>query len=371
MRVLVVGHAPIYETNRDVYRALAQKGVDVTCLVPECWQSTFGPVRVEPSKDACRVVARSIRGRHHSNLYWFAGGVEAVAAQTRADVIYVDEDPAGFAAAQSARAARRLRAGLVILAVQNIFKRYPPPFDYIAGRVLRQAGAAVTNSQQASLTLQRRGYHGSIFEKPLTTDVKPLAVATRTAVRARHRMGSLTFGYVGRLVPEKGIDVFLRALASFGAAQAIVVGDGPERAALETLARQLGIADRVRFTPAVSPREATDVIGALDVLVLPSLATRSWTEQFGRVLIEAMASGVPVAASRSGAIPETLGDAGILFSEGDSRELAAALRRLSEPSTARTFARRGLERVAARFTPEVVADSFQAALQHALSAAVR
>ncbi len=371
MNLLVVGHAPVHNANRDVYRALARHDLDVTLLVPDRWKGAFGEVAVEPAEDDLRVVARPIAGRHHSNMYWFAGGVTRVAKRAGADVIYVDEDPAGLVAFQATRAAAALGIGLVVLAVQNIYKHYPPPFGYIQRRVLRRAGAAVTNSQQATLTLRRRGYRGPVFEKPLTIELEPLAAEVRRAVRERHGMRFPTFGYVGRLVPEKGIDVFLRALADVDGACGLIAGDGPERAALAALAARLDIERRVRFTPAVPPRQATTLIGALDALVLPSRTTRTWTEQFGRVLVEAMATGIPVIASRSGAIPETLGDAGLLVAEGSPNELAQAMRRLCEPATARDYARRGLERVAQRFTPGVVAASLEAAFRQAVPGSAR
>jgi glycosyltransferase involved in cell wall biosynthesis len=370
VNVLVVGHAPIHDANRDVYRALAAGNINVALLVPDRWKGIFGTVTVEPG-GGVEVVARPIRGRCHSNMYWFAGGVRRVAERCRADVIYVDEDPAGFAAAQAAYAAERLRIGLVVLAVQNIYKRYPPPFGPIQRRVLGQAGAAVTNSHEATATLQRRGYRGPVFEKPLTTDVTPLSAVRRNEVRARHGMRASTFGYVGRLVPEKGIDVFLRALAEVGEARALVAGDGPQRRNLEALAGRLRIADRVRFLGSLPPREAVELIGSLDALVLPSLTTRSWSEQFGRVLVEAMATGVPVIASRSGAIPQTIGDAGLLVTEGRPKELALAMGRVCDPATARDLARRGLERAARHFTPRVVAASLERAFRSAAPAAAR
>jgi glycosyltransferase involved in cell wall biosynthesis len=371
VNVLVVGHAPIRQTNRDVYRALARHGLDITLLVPERWRSAFGDVTVEPEDSGLHIVARPIGGRYHSNMYWFSSGVGALAQATRADAIYVDEDPAGFVAAQAAGAARRVGAGLVVLAVQNIYKRYPPPFGFIQHRVLRQAGAALTNSEAATATLRRRGYCGPFFEKPLTTEAGRLATPVRAAVRKRYGMREPTFGYVGRLVPEKGIDVFLHALARFDGAFGIVVGDGPERRALAALAARLGLEARVTFAPAVSPGEATAVIGALDVLVLPSRTTRAWSEQFGRVLVEAMAAGVPVVASRSGAIPQTVGDAGLLVSEGCSDELARAMRLLFEPEVAARYRRRGLERVARKFTPKAVAASLESALRQASRPAAR
>lgn len=365
MNVLVVGHAQIRDVNRDVYRALAKLGARVTLLVPDRWSSSYGALRVEPPRSpGVELVARPIAGRHHSNMYWYVGGIAGVARACRADVIFVDEDPAGFAALQAARIARRRGIGLVVLAVQNIFKRYPLPFEMIQRDVLGTAGAAVTNSSDATRTLRRRGFDGPFFEKPLTSDAQPLDRARRRAVRAHLGMSGPTFGFVGRLVREKGVDTFVDALARVPGVRGLIVGDGPERQELEALASRLRVGDRIRFTGALSPGDATDAIGALDGLVLPSRTMPNWSEQFGRVLVEAMASGTPVIAAASGAIPEVIGDAGILVPEDRPYDLARAMHRLLDESVAAAFVRRGRARHAERYSSAAAAAELIRAFRH-------
>jgi glycosyltransferase involved in cell wall biosynthesis len=93
-------------------------------------------------------------------------------------------------------------------------------------------------------------------------------------------------------------------------------------------------------------------MASLDALVLPSLSTRDWCEQYGRVITEAMASGVPVIASNSGAIPEVVGDAGIIVNEGSTPEFVAALRRvILEPSSQQALGEAGLARAQTAFSP--------------------
>ena len=88
-----------------------------------------------------------------------------------------------------------------------------------------------------------------------------------------------------------------------------------------------GIADRVEFVGPVDPDDVVDFYRTLDVLAVPSLPTPSWTEQFGRVAVEAMACGVPVVSSDAGALPDVVGGAGIVVPAGDAAALAGALRR--------------------------------------------
>ena len=97
-------------------------------------------------------------------------------------------------------------------------------------------------------------------------------------------------------------------------------------------------------------------LNGLDVLVLPSVSRPNWKEQFGRVLVEAMACGTPVVGSRSGEIPNVIGDAGLLFPEGDVAGLARQLARLQGNADLRQeMAERGRQRVLECFTQARIA----------------
>jgi glycosyltransferase involved in cell wall biosynthesis len=158
--------------------------------------------------------------------------------------------------------------------------------------------------------------------------------------RVTHRILS-----AGRLVWEKGHQDVLRAFAALRAGLAgprrddvelLVVGDGPERGRLQRYARELGIADAVEFRPTVPYDDMPSLYASASALVLASLPTRTWEEQFGMVLVEALAARTPVIACSSGAIPEVLGGEGTLVYPGDWLGLARALNdRLSGPPAAR------------------------------------
>jgi glycosyltransferase involved in cell wall biosynthesis len=132
---------------------------------------------------------------------------------------------------------------------------------------------------------------------------------------------------VAHLIPEKGLDVLLRALSRLPESTvAWIAGDGPERGALERLARELGLGPRARFLGNQS--EVQPYMQAADCLVCPSV----WEEAAGLVNIEGLACGLPVLASRIGGIPEIVDHevSGLLFTPGDDAELAAAARRLHD-----------------------------------------
>jgi glycosyltransferase involved in cell wall biosynthesis len=139
-------------------------------------------------------------------------------------------------------------------------------------------------------------------------------------------------------------------------AHLIVAGTGPEARSLARLAGELGIETRSEFRGHVNYVDMRDLLRTFDVLVLPSRTTVYWKEQFGRVLVEAMACGVVVVGSNSGAIPEVVGDAGIIFPEGNVTALASVLEELAvQPDRRRMLATHGLSRIAQHYSVEHVA----------------
>lgn len=142
-----------------------------------------------------------------------------------------------------------------------------------------------------------------------------------------------------RLVWEKGHQDILRALAllrhsgdggAASQARLVIVGRGPEEGRLRAHAAELGLAEQVEFRGFIPYEEMPAVYAGAACLVLASLPTTYWEEQFGMVLAEAMAAGVPIIASASGAIPEVTGGRARLFSPGDWVGLAGQIRQLFE-----------------------------------------
>jgi glycosyltransferase involved in cell wall biosynthesis len=367
VRAVIVSHAAIKAANRRIYRALAERDCRVTLVIPDRWKSGLGPLRAEPEPAGSTLDVRVRRrlGVAHSNMYWLDGALDPLVAGNEPAAIYVDEDPAGFMAAQAARVKN---AGLVVLGVQNIYKRYPAPFELLQRYVFKRAGAAVSISDQAAGTLRRRGYTGPNRMMPFTTELTPLSSAERGTVRAKYGLHSPLVGYVGRLVPEKGVDLFVDALAQLPGVQGVIAGAGPEREALEKRAAERGVAERVRFTGVLAPDDAEKMIGSLDVMVLPSRTRPNWSEQFGRVLIEAMASDVAVVAADSGAIGEVCGDGAFLFPEDDLAAFTATIARALAPMEGAALRARGLRRVRECYTQHVAVDALYDSLMLAAEA---
>jgi glycosyltransferase involved in cell wall biosynthesis len=169
----------------------------------------------------------------------------------------------------------------------------------------------------------------------------------------------------GRLVWEKGHYDLLRALATLpDPPRALLVGDGPERERLLRYADELGLGGRIEAR-AVPYAEMPSVFAQASCVVLGSLPTPQWEEQFGIVLAEAMAAGAPILASSSGAIPEVLGPDAPLFAPGDWLELARLLREgpLAQAPGTRAEHDSGLVR---RYSLEAAADRLRDAYRRVL-----
>jgi glycosyltransferase involved in cell wall biosynthesis len=124
------------------------------------------------------------------------------------------------------------------------------------------------------------------------------------------------------------------------------------------LAEDLGLRENVAFESPLPTAEMPEYYHRLDALVLPSRARAHWKEQFGRVLIEAMACGIPVAGSNSGEIPHVIGQAGLLFPEEDVEALRAHLRNLiADQGLRRALANKGRERVLQHYTQKAIAQA--------------
>ena len=265
-------------------------------------------------------------------------------------VIHAEEEPDSLAALHVA-VARRLaapKARLVLHTWQNVNRPKRWPVRAVLRVTLGAADAVLCASTAAVGVLRAEG-----FVRPASV-ILPIGVDLDTyGPRPADRLSpGFTVGFAGRLAPEKGLDTLLRAVARLdGSTVLALAGTGPSKAALEAQAEREGLGDRVRFLGRLDANQVATFLCAIDVLVLPSRATPVWKEQFGRVLAEGMACGVPVVGSRSGEIPNVIGDAGLLFPQDDADALRARLGELRDsPDLRLACTRLGLDRALRLFS---------------------
>jgi len=365
MRILMLSKALVvgaYQKKAEELAALP--GVELTVAVPPAWREPgVGEQALE------RRFARGYRlatlpiwfnGRHHIHFY---PAIERLVAQVKPDVFHIDEESFNLATFQAMRAGVRLGARCCFYNWATVDRRYPPPFGWFEQYAFRHAAHAIAGAQEAVDIIRRHGYRGPVSVLPQFGVDPDLYSPERSAgqnVQTFKRSNVQTFvvGYLGRLVPQKGLLDLVEALPLLPEHVHVrLIGDGGQKQQLLARAAQLGVGERLELVAWTTDVPAE--LRRLDVLALPSRTTRNWKEQFGRVLIEAMSCGVPVVGSSSGEIPNVIGEAGLIYPEGDVRGLAVALRRLVEqPTLHGDLARLGRARVLARYTQAALAGQY-------------
>ncbi len=326
LRVLRISKSGVVTAWRERERQLRARGADLVLMTAARWEEGGSPVDFDPAGDTFTVPVRTF-GRHPNLFFYDPVALWRLLGSSEWDLIDMHEEPFGAAVAE-VLALRRLRARrvpYVLSSAQNIEKRYPPPFRWLERWALRHAAGAYTCNAEAGEILVRKELRGERIVLPLGVDVERFAPVGREAPE-----GSLRVGFVGRLIPHKGVDVLLRAIAPDERLHVAVFGAGPEEARLRTLAATLGLGERAVFHGHVDEADIPGVYRRFEVLAVPSIPMPGWIEQFGRVVVEAQASGVPVVASSSGALPEVVGDSGLLVPPGDPESLRIALGRMLE-----------------------------------------
>ena len=241
---------------------------------------------------------------------------------------------------------------------------------------LNRAAAVVAGSRDAARVVQSRGYRRTVYVTPLlgvSEDLfRPRDHSEQRVGLIPHARNKFLIGCISRFAEQKDIATLLNAVARLVPHagvdwRLVLVGGGPEKARYEELIRRLGIGERVAMHAPVSHEAVPSLMNCFDVLVLPSKTTGTWKEQFGHVLIEAMACGVPVVGSSSGEIPNVIGDAGLVFEETNVADLAQKLAALhADPSLRRALGARGIERVRRRYTDARIAENAIAVCERVL-----
>jgi len=357
MRVVLFSKAAIRAVYHTQYKYLAAHPAitELLVAVPPYWHEPHvGKLPLEavtPQGYRLEIVPLRWNGQYH--LY-YAPQMARLLRRFRPDLVHIDEEVYNFATFHAALMTRRVGVRSVAFCWQNIYRRYPQPFRWFERALARWLSGVVAGNADALQVLRRKGYDLPAVIIPQygvdTTSFRPGSPPALPPFRV---------GYLGRLVPAKGIDILLESLRYCPQEiELCIAGEGDE-ARWKALAERLGVASCVHWLWAIASRQVVDYLRHLHALVLPSRTTPRWKEQFGRVLVEAMACGVPVIGSDSSEIPRVIGSAGLVFPEGDAMRLAECICSLSQdPDGWQDLSRRARERAVQQFSMAQVAAQY-------------
>jgi glycosyltransferase involved in cell wall biosynthesis len=354
MRALIVSHLYADPALRAKLKSLAGLGVNLAVAVPDRWASRDGAEQATSTSedDGIKFVPIPVRGQpsdpHH--LTWNAKSLGRLVNDFHPDVVHIEEEPWTQVAALGVRLAKRLGTRSVVATAESVSQPHTIGERLRRERSLRLAtGVMASNKLALALATKRRPTAPRL--------ALPQTGVTPPPIKPRELRPNLAIGFVGRLVPERGLDLLFRACVGLAGRWTLsVVGTGPSQEELEQLAQRLGVAARVSWLGALPRQMMEETWASLDCLVLPSRTTQRWVMSMGRAALHAMAHGVAVVGTNSGALPELLGEAGRIVPEEDVPALAAILQEFyADRSECERLGSLGRLRVREEFSDDAIA----------------
>lgn len=377
MKILVASHTYIVDLNREKLRALAQlqPDIEVMIVVPLRWQP--GGVQADQiesevlQEGAFRVVPVSNLSQNNQGLLTFGIDLVQLLLHFKPDIIQVEQGAKSLAYCQfiTLNKVLGIQAKNLFFTWWNLPYELKWPISVLEAYNLRHTDGLVAGNQDAVKVLQARGYDGPFKVMP-QLGVDERLFQPQPQPELRRQLGiqpdEFVIGFVGRFVREKGLLTLAKALGRLTDYpwKWLLVGRGELKQELKEMAGALGIADRLIWIESVPHDQVYRYINVMSTLVLPSESTQQfktltsvgWKEQFGHVLIEAMACKVPVIGSDCGEIPNVIGGAGLVFPEQNVEALQNCLEQLiTQPLLVQQLGQQGYHRVLECYTNKALA----------------
>ncbi len=379
MRILVSSHTYIVDINREKFKILAnlEPNIEVTVVVPRRWKPGGIQNKIIETQfcqeGSFKVVPISNYSQNNQGLLTFGTDIIQLLHEFKPQIIQVEQGSKSLAYAQLILLNKllKLQAKNLFFTWWNLPYELKWPVSALEDCNLHYTDGVIAGNLDGSKILRQRGYQGAVKVMPQLGVDETLFRRTGKDADLSRRFGleqtDFVVGFVGRFVEEKGLLTLAEALAGLKKLpwKWLLVGQGKLRAHLAEKSIEWGISDRIIWVESVSHEQIPPYINLMNCLVLPSqtsykfktLTTVGWKEQFGHVLIEAMACKIPVIGSDCGEIPHVIGDAGLIFPEGNAEKLRGCLQQLMErPELAADLGDRGYHRAMSNYTNQALAE---------------
>lgn len=365
MKVLVISHTYISKIGREKWRELVRLyHVDLKIIVPKIWKDYLFTIRYEDQKDdELDILPRSVffSGKEAAHFY---ASPTFLLDEFKPDILHVEEGTDAFSFFQSLVAKNFFSRNTktIFFTWMNWLKELSFPFTFFERFNLTHADAAIAGNADARMLLRRKGFKKPITVLPLL-GIEPELFSPRDestvgGLKSKLGLEGFVIGFIGRFVPEKGVLHLIEAAAQLkGDYSLLFVGGGALEDEMKLLAEKLGIASKMKIVSAVPHSEVPRYLNCMDTFVLPSYTVPHWKEQFGQVLVQAMACEVPVIGSSHAEIPNVIGDAGLVFEEKNIDGLVRSLKLMMTNETMRNdLKKKGRQRVLGKFTNTKIAE---------------
>lgn len=373
MKILIISHSSIVRAYQDKIRELSKyNGHEITLLIPKVYFEGSRLVRGHRSGNAYQIVKKHAffakAGRQNLHFY---PTLYSTLLKIRPQIIHLEEEPESIVTMETILLSKLLLRPppkIVLFSWRNIDKTHeewslirPQRYIYplIESYTLKNIDYLIAGNHEGATIYRKKNcnYKIAVIPQYGVNDQEYQKIDYNGVLKKDLGLTGSIIGYVGRLWIPKGIETLLRAVSSLEIPfTLLLLGSGPDKTHFVKLAQRLKIQNYVKFIDAVDASEVVRYLNSLDVMVLPSETTSFWKEQFGRVLIEAMACEVPVIGSSSGEIPNVVGDAGLIFQEANERDLAEKIKTVMESEgLRRKLGKAGRERVQEYFTNKTIA----------------
>jgi glycosyltransferase involved in cell wall biosynthesis len=369
MKVLLIARTYIVKINQKKIQELAlYSDIEIKVIVPQIWQEAVHP----------RLVAENPSTRDFifcpmPTLFTGEGGrylyrtLDLSIRKFKPDIIQVEEDTRGLTVFQAAfyKKIWAPKAKFIPFTWANIETPLFKPLYCFEKFTLSQADSIICGNTDAARNIRRKGFARPVHIIPqLGIDMDFFKFRDASQLRNNLHLSPQCFviGFAGRMVKEKGPLLLIDSVAKLkGDWVLLMIGNGPEREEIRRRALMLGIADHIRMINPVPHYELAKYFNVMDVLVSPSISTPVWKEQFGLVVAQAMSSQVPIVGSTCGETPNLIGEAGLIFNEGDTVTLTNHLSRLRDDKTFRiNLGKLGIERIRNNYSfNKIAAQTYQ------------
>ena len=375
MKLVVVGHTYITAISQSKYVAMKRVRPDLQLrlVVPHEVNHVFMRYRPEihPGLEPQDVVVLpAVVNNSQMTRIMHPTRLAALLRTFGPDHIHIEEDPHSLTGVETVFLARQVcpRPRISFFIWDNLARVPRFPLSTLKAALTRYSLARCDlvvcgNTEGQRLLGEFKGYAGPSVVLPqvgLEPEDYAVPLPSELAKELGKTDGTPLIGFIGRLVPEKGILLLLEALSRLQALRwgLVIIGNGPMREVICT--RWQGVlGERLRVLAPIPHTEVARYLRCLDIFVLPSYGIPTWKEQFGLTLAQAMMAGIACIGSSSGAIPEVMGGSGLIFPENDVGGLTSSLEMMIQSETERTeLGKKARAFALRRYTNNVVAGAY-------------